>query len=83
MWLLYKIRNMETLTIDINNPAAKKLLQNLAELKLITIHTGKPSSNIRKTLSKLRDKAEHMPSMDEITKEVEKVRATRHAKKKV
>lgn len=73
---------METLTIDINNPAAKKLLQNLAELNLITIHKNDKSAKMRKALSRLRDKAEFMPSLDEITEEVEKVRTARYAKKK-
>jgi hypothetical protein len=73
---------METLTIDINNPTAKKLLQNLADLNLITIHKNDRSEKMKKALAKLRDKSKLMPNLDEITEEVEKVRTERHAKKK-
>lgn len=74
---------METLRIDINNPTAKKLLQNLADLNLITIHREEKVEKMKKALAKLRDKSELMPDLDEITAEVEKVRTARHAKKKV
>lgn len=37
----YKITNMETISIQINNPKAMQLIKNLADLKLITIQPKK------------------------------------------
>ncbi len=70
---------MTTVTINILNPKAKKLLQELEELKLISIcDTSK--NNFLEIVNKLRAKAEkNPPSFESITKEVESVRSTRHA----
>jgi len=79
MKILYLIM---TLYVEILNPKAKKLLQNLAELNLISIK-GTKEDEFLKIIKKLRSKAgSNPPSMEEITKEVELVRAKRYAKKK-
>jgi predicted DNA-binding ArsR family transcriptional regulator len=73
---------METLRIEIVNPKAKRILQDLADLNLITISKSFDNkSEFKKVLSKLRSNAVTAPSLDEITKEVESVRALRYAKK--
>lgn len=71
---------MNTLQIEILNPKASKLLENLADLNLINIR--KPKINEFMALVKmLRAKAkEHPPTLDEITKEVELLRSKRYAK---
>ena len=71
---------METLKIDILNPKAKSLLQNLADLKLIRIKKDKVKSEFKEFLDKLRMKSAEAPSLDEITKEVEAVRKARYEK---
>ena len=65
--------------IEILDPKARKLLKNLAEMNLISIR--KPSDDGFLTLvNKIRAKAKNTPrSLDEITKEVEIVRAKRYA----
>lgn len=73
---------MQTYQVDILNPKAIKLLQDLADLELISI---KPASedNFLEIVNKLRSKpADNPPSLEEITKEVEAVRAKRYAKNK-
>jgi hypothetical protein len=69
---------METISIEILNPKAKRLLQDLADLKLITI---KSKSTLKELLEKLRQDSDQAPSLDEITAEVEQVRKARNAKK--
>jgi hypothetical protein len=69
---------METLRIQLTNPQAKVLLQDLAALKLITIQ---PSSEITELLSRLRNHADTAPSLEEITQEVEAARSARYAEK--
>ena len=71
-----------TYYVDILNPKAAKLLQDLADMELITL---KPSEKdgFSKVVKKLRSNAaKNPPSLDEITKEVEAVRSKRHAAKK-
>ena len=68
--------------IEILNPKAKKILQNLAELKLINIkESGTTKQSIKKLLSDLRKQADSAPSMDEISKEVNIVRRKRYGSK--
>jgi len=70
---------MNTIRVDIINPKAKRLLKNLADLKLIAIQeTSK--NGFAGVLRKLRNKAKPTPTLEEITKEVELVRAKRYAK---
>jgi len=70
---------MDTIEVDILDPKARKLLKNLAELNLISIR--KPSNDkFLSLVHKIRAKAKNdPPSLDEITKEVEMVRAKRYA----
>ncbi len=72
---------MESIRIDILNPKAKKLLQELVDLDLISIHEKLDSkSAFKKLISKLRDKSASAPSLEEISEEVKIVRGKRHAK---
>ncbi len=73
---------MNTIQIDILNPKAKKLLKDLADMNLISIRDSS-NDGFLKTLKKIRAKAKKNPiSMEEITKEVETVRASRYARTK-
>jgi hypothetical protein len=77
-----KLQVMETLRIEIINPKAKRLLKDLADLNLITINKSvNDTMEFKAVLSKLRSHAKTRPSLDEITREVEDVRAARYAKK--
>lgn len=71
---------MSTLQIEILNPKAAKLIQDLADLELISISQPK-ESGFSNLLAKLRSKAESVPSLEEITKEVDTVRAERYEQK--
>lgn len=71
---------METLRINILNPKAKKLLQNLADLNLIQISKNQDSTAISSLLKSLRKNSSEAPSIEEITKDVEEVRAARYEK---
>jgi len=71
-----------TIRVDILNPKARKLLADLADLNLISIREERDES-FMDVVTRIRDKAKKNPiSLPEITKEVEKVRAKRYAKKK-
>lgn len=69
---------MSTMNIEILNPKAKKLLQDLADLNLIAIKDSKEDSFMA-TIKKLRAKKSNV-SLDQITQEVEAVRSKRYAK---
>ncbi len=72
---------MKTYQIDILNPKAVKLLQDLADLDLISFR--KTEDSLQSVIKRLRKKASASPpSLEEITKEVELVRAKRYATKK-
>ncbi|RZJ98850.1 MAG: hypothetical protein EOO46_23810, partial [Flavobacterium sp.] len=63
-------------------PKAAKLLQDLADLNLISIQQTS-EDNFLKVINKLRSKASgNPPSLDDITKEVETVRAKRYGHNK-
>jgi hypothetical protein len=68
--------------IEILDPKARKLLKNLVEMNLISIR--KPSDDgFLSLINKIRSKAKNNPpTLDEITKEVEAVRAKRYASSK-
>lgn len=68
-----------SIRIDIINPKAVKLLKNLEDLNLISIQES-TAKGFDKVLKKLRKNAESAPDLDEITAEVEKVRAKRYEK---
>jgi hypothetical protein len=70
---------MDTVKVNILNPKAIKLLNDLAELNLISIQEYS-KNNFAAVLNKLRTKAKSSLSLDEITKEVELVRTKRYAK---
>lgn len=70
---------MDTIKVNILNPKAIKLLNDLAELNLISIQDHS-KNNFAIVLNKLRTKAKSSPSLDDITKEVELVRTKRYAK---
>lgn len=73
---------MNTVQVDILNPKAEKLLQDLADMDLISIKETTDDSFL-KTVKQLRKKAgKKTPSFEDITKEVESVRAKRYAKEK-
>lgn len=69
---------MASLNIEILNPKAKKLLQDLAELRLISI-SEKDSNPFMEVVKKLRSKKAKI-TLDEITKEVDAVRTKRYGK---
>jgi hypothetical protein len=71
-----------TVLIDILNPKATKLLKDLADLNLISIR-DKQASDFIQVVAKLRKKATpKVPTLEQITKEVELVRSKRYAEKK-
>jgi hypothetical protein len=73
---------MKTYQIDILNPKAARLLQDLADLKLISIKETK-KQEFMKIVSKFRKKAtSDVPTLEDITKEVENVRTERYVKNK-
>lgn len=73
---------MSTLQIDILNPKAGKLLEDLAGLKLISIRKT-TDDGFLKLVDKFRAKAKkNPPTLEDITKEVEIVRSKRYAKSK-
>jgi len=71
---------MTTLQIDIIEPKAAKLLEDLAAMNLISIQTTK-QDRLKSLLTKLRANSDEI-SMEEITSEVEIVRAERYANRK-
>jgi len=71
---------METLRIDILNPKAKSILKDLADLNLIKINKESKKSDFSALLKKLRSKSKDEITLEEITKEVEQVRKSRHEK---
>jgi hypothetical protein len=71
---------METLTIDLINPKAKKLLKDLMDLKLINITKTETKSNLKELLGKISSNKEVQMTMDEITAEVKAYRKEKHAK---
>ena len=75
---MIKDKPMETISVEILNPKAKQLLQDLADLKLISI---KPKLTLSSLLENMRNQSDSAPSLDEITAEVEKVRQARYAQK--
>ena len=71
---------MEALKIEILNPKALKLIKGMQELKLIKV-SDEPISSLKLYLKKMRRNSSTAPSLNEITKIVEDVRAKRYAKK--
>jgi hypothetical protein len=69
---------METLMIDIINPKAKILLNDLADLNLIRISEQNSKKQLQEVLAELRKKSNDLPDLDEISREVDNVRAARY-----
>ncbi|HQQ94116.1 MAG TPA: hypothetical protein PLQ93_06145 [Bacteroidia bacterium] len=69
---------MSTISIEILNPKAKKILKDLAELRLISISEKTPNSFFA-VVKRLRSQNLSI-SLDEITKEVEALRTKRYGK---
>jgi hypothetical protein len=72
------IYQMDTMSIEILDPKAKKFLQDLAKKKLIAISKSTPNPFL-KVLKKIRAKKAKL-TLEEITREVEAVRSKRYAK---
>jgi hypothetical protein len=70
---------VEALKIEILNPKALQLIKGMQELKLIKV-SDEPVSALKRYLKKMRRRSSTAPSLDEITKIVETVRAKRYAK---
>lgn len=68
---------MNTLKIGIINPKAAKLLRDLEDLKLISI-AETSSTSFSAVIKKLRSKSASVPTLDDITKEVELIRSKRY-----
>ena len=74
---------MESIQVEILNTKAKSILNNLADLKLITITKNSESKkNLVKFLNKIRSKNSKPLTLKEITEEVEFVRSKRYSKAK-
>lgn len=67
---------METLTIEIKNPKAKKLIDDLIDLDLIALHVAKPSwVELWKKLDTKLSQTDSEPSEEEIEGEIKAYRA--------
>ncbi len=71
---------MDTYQIEILDPKAKRLLEDLASMNLITVQPLEPRKAFKRLVEKLRSTNGDTPSLDEITAEVEAVRTERHAR---
>jgi hypothetical protein len=74
---------METLTIDLINPKAKKLLKNLMDLNLINIRKTETKSKLQSFFDQIRTDCDDEITMEEITAEVEAVRQERYEAAKI
>lgn len=69
---------MTVITVELIDPRAKMLLEDLAKMNLIKIQEVETSKQrFSALLSRLRAREEEAPSLEEITKEVEEVRSER------
>ena len=74
---------MEAINIEIINPKAKRILKSLEELNLIRISKPKDYvKDLKQLLARIRSKQTVSLSLDEITAEVEELRADRYGEKK-
>lgn len=69
------------LRVEIKNPKAKRILEELADLNLITIQKHNSAKSFATLLKKMRGRKKPI-LLSEITKEVEAVRAKRYESKK-
>ncbi|CAN5444749.1 hypothetical protein BH23BAC3_BH23BAC3_34350 [soil metagenome] len=70
---------METIKVDILNPKARKLLNDLADLDLIAIRKSS-KIDFSEVVKKLRATSENALTENEIAQEVEAVRSARTSK---
>ena len=74
---------MNTIEVDILNPASLNLLEELEKLRLIAIrkenYVKSTSSDFMDLVQKIRSKSENPPSLKEITAEVEQERVEMYA----
>lgn len=66
------------LQIELLDPKAKRLLEDLADLGIIKIKEGTLKEEFKVLLHQLRGQEGSLPTMDEITAEVEAVRSARY-----
>lgn len=71
---------METLSIDLINPKARNLLNDLEELNLIKINFDNNANDFQNLLNKLRSKGLAPLNDEEIQAEVRIVRKQRYGK---
>jgi hypothetical protein len=71
---------MEAFKIEILNPKAMQLIKGMQDLNLIKI-TDNTVSALQNYLSKMRENADTVPSLDELATLVDEVRTERYAKK--
>ncbi len=67
-----------TLQIEIMDPKAKRLLEDLADLGVISIKKNSPKERFATLLDQFRSQKGATPALEDITTEVEKVRAKRY-----
>ena len=72
---------MDTYQIEIIEPGAKKLLDDMANMNLITVRPLGQKNAFKKLLDKMRLSNATSPTLDEITAEVESVRQSRYERK--
>jgi len=78
LFKIHKLKDkMERLSIELTNPLAKNLLNDLETLNLIKIVSDDVDERFLKTLIKLKTKQNDI-SMEEIIKEVDEVRQIRY-----
>ena len=74
---------MDTIYVEVLNPSSITLLEELEKLQLIAIHRNEKdrdrSSDFMDLVKKLRSKSSNLPSLEEITAEVEQQRAEMYA----
>ena len=73
---------MDTYQIEIIEPKAKRLLDELVNLNLIKFRRVEPMQQFQELVQKIRAKEDAPLSLEEITAEVELVRAERYAKER-
>lgn len=71
---------MESMRIEILNPKAKSLIKKLAEMDLIRIKKEKAKPEFAELLERLRLNSSNLPSLEEISREVELIRNSRYEK---
>ena len=72
---------MDIYQVEIIDPGAKKLLEELAKMKLITVQPMDPAKRFAKLVKKIRSTKGSAPSLEEISAEVEFVRSARYSRK--